>query len=128
MWLATRYGFYSVVCAHDDLLQDRSHPSLMMIRARKHDHLAKLRELHPELPGIKESAGTDYPYRIIANRDMVMAVVRGLVDEIDYTNFKNAAHEELPEDGAYISFLHSVWGLGLRITPPRVRKGGPTVE
>jgi len=120
MWLATKYGFYSVVCAHG--VHGEPSTTLMMIRARKHAHLAALKRFHPELGKIKKSVGTDYPYRIIARRDVVLLVVARLAADIEYKNFKNAAHDEAPGDGAYGRFLYEVWSRGLQLTPLRVRR------
>ncbi|MBF0244759.1 MAG: hypothetical protein HQL31_05755 [Planctomycetes bacterium] len=119
MWLSTKYGFFSIVCAHND--NGESHPNLMMVRARKEAHLEKLREFCPELGEIVHNKGTDYPCRIIAKRDVVIGMTTKLAADIDYNNFKNAAHDETPNDRDYLEFLHSVWGLGLHITPPNHR-------
>ena len=125
MWLATRYGFYSIVCAHDGTMPvtayKQPHQTLMMIRARKHGHLVVLRAQYPELGKIVKNTGTDYPYRIIAERDDVMAVVRGLVDEINYTNFKGVVQQELSKDTDYLSFLHRVWAVGCDMMENRFR-------
>ena len=121
MWLMTRYGFYSIVCAHQP--DGRPHRGLMMIRARKRAHLTNLKHFHRGLGPIITNRGTDYPYRIIARRAVVAPLVARLLADVDYSNFKGAAEENLPVDGAYRRFLHSVWGLGLRLTPARVRRG-----
>jgi len=124
MWLATRYGFFSIVHAHKDGDAGKPHPELMMIRARKHEHLKRLKGLEQELPQILETAGTDYPYRIIARRAVVLRVVDRLAKDIDYTNFKNAAKEAAPNDTIYSNFLGRVWSTGLAMTPARVRRMG----
>jgi len=119
MWLVTKYGFYSIVRAHGpDGPYGAPHPELMMIRARKQAHLVKLKTFHKGLGDIRETDHTDYPYRIIADRDVVALVVSQLMADVDYMNFKNAAHKEQPEDKQYHNFLHSVWSLGLRLTCP----------
>jgi hypothetical protein len=105
----TRYGFFSVVCAHADRAAHTGepHPSLMMIRARKHSHLEALRRFHDELGPVVQGTGTDYPYRIIADKEVVVRVVARLAVDVDYTNFK---------DTAYIDFLYRVWTAGLSLT------------
>ena len=116
MWLMTKYGFFSVVCAHDE--NGGPHPDLMMIRARVRAHLVALKKEYPELGVIRSTGGTDYPYRIIAPRVIVRDVMMpGLVEEIDYTNFKKEAEERRPKDKAYHNFLHTVWAEGLCLTP-----------
>jgi len=118
MWLATKHGFYSIVCAHGP--DGKPHPELMMIRARKHSHLVNLQRFHDDLGLIRKSEGTDYPYRIFAGRDVVLSMVARLAAEIYYDNFKGVVTITMPKDAAYKKFLHSVWGLGLRLTPARV--------
>ena len=63
MWLATRYGFYSLACA-----QDRNgafDPNQMMIRARKREHLKVLAERFKLVGTIKETRDTDYRFRLL---------------------------------------------------------------
>ncbi|MDA3799756.1 MAG: hypothetical protein PF692_11825 [Kiritimatiellae bacterium] len=108
--MMTKYGFFSVVCAHDD--DGKPHKSLMMIRSRKRSHLEKLKEFY-ELPEIIENTGTDYRYRIIADRDVTLAMMGKLAEDIDYSNFKNAAHKNCHDDWDYGDFLMSVWSEGL---------------
>lgn len=127
MWLATKHGFFSIVRAHapeeknkEHIFDYKPHPNLMMIRARKHSHLANLKEIY-DLPEILKSKGTDYLYRIMAPREDVMALIEILSGEIDYTNFKNEVKAKHPEDKAYLSFLMDVWSLGLSLTPERFR-------
>ena len=116
MWLMTKHGFYSIVCAHDDA--GRPHKKLMMIRARRKEHLEALKDYG--VPGnIVETDNTDYPYRIIAERNVVVPIAARLMEEVDYSNFKNAAAAPTgtPGDAAYHTFLHSVWAAGLRMEP-----------
>ena len=73
MWIFTKYGFYSAVCAHQG---DGRHgrpvdPDRIMVRARVRGHLDALKERLPDLLGdceIKAFAGTDYAFRpFVAN-------------------------------------------------------------
>lgn len=122
MWLMTPFGFFSIVCARDG--SGRPHPRLRMIRARKQTHLEDLQRRYPQLGKIEYTAKTDYPYRIFAPATVVASVVVGLADNIDYDNFKGAAGSTVPNDHAYIDFLHTVWGAGLRLTPGRKPQTG----
>lgn len=117
MWLMTKHGFYSIVCAHDD--KGQPHKNLMMIRARKKEHLERIMEYSGALGDIVETDNTDYPYRIIADRDVVVPLAGRLMDEVDYSNFKKAAAAPTgtPGDAAYQTFLHSVWASGLHMEP-----------
>lgn len=114
MWMMTKYGFFSIVCAHDE--KGRPHKNLMMIRARKKEHLERIQKFDTKFAHITETGHTDYPYRIIADRDAVVLLVARLMDEVDYSNFKNAAKAEA-EDPAYNIFLHTVWAAGTRMEP-----------
>ena len=117
MWLMTRHGFFSIVCARGP--GGYPDPELMMIRARKRAHLKRLRHYHKDLGKIKHTTTTDYPYRLIASKDVVMLVVARLVAELAYGNFKAEAKVNLPKDKRYHRFLTSVWGLGLWLGPRR---------
>jgi hypothetical protein len=117
MWLMTRYGFFSIVCAHDE--KGRPHKTLMMIRARNKEHLKRLQKFDARFEQIVETGNTDYPYRIIAERDAVVPLAARLMDDVDYSNFKKAAAAPTgaPGDAAYHAFLHSVWAAGLHMEP-----------
>jgi hypothetical protein len=67
MWLFTRYGFYSAVCARQgDGRKGRPvDPDRIMVRARLRSHLEALRNRFPDLLAdceILETADTDYYY------------------------------------------------------------------
>lgn len=115
MWLMTKHGFYSIVCAHDEM--GAPHKKLMMIRARKKEHLERLKERFGLPGGVVENTGTDYSYRIIIERAVVVPLVARLMDEVDYSNFKNAAADAANDD-RYDMFLHSVWASGLNMARP----------
>ena len=115
MWLFTKYGFYSTVCARQG---DGSHgqpvdPDRIMVRARVRDHLEALKERFSELLAdceIKENAGTDYAFRIFVDRVVWSQVLLGLYDDMDYDNFKSAvARHQGNEGAAYEHSLHEVW-------------------
>jgi len=113
MWLMTRHGFYSVVRAHN---KDKSpHENLMMVRGRSKGHLEQLKTLDSGLGEIVESGGTDYPYRIIVPRDLLLSLMLKLSMDIDYINFKNAASSNPMNGGDYIDFLHITWAQGLHL-------------
>jgi hypothetical protein len=115
MWLMTKYGFFSVVCAWKDETDKTPHPDLMMIRARCRSHLENLQKRFKVLEGhtITETQNTDYPYRLLAPRADMAGVVSGLLEEIDYCNFKSEVHDTLPDDDSYQDFLLNVWSEGL---------------
>ena len=120
MWLATRYGFFSIVCDHGP--DGRPSDEWMLVRARQRRHLTALRRFHPGLGKVQRTDTRDYPYRIVARRDVVLLVVARLAVDIDYGNFKDATRDNLPKDHDYVSFLHTVWDRGRRMTPARDRR------
>ncbi len=111
MWIFTRYGFYSVVCARN---QDSARPDTdtLMVRARVRHHLEKLQNRFAALAGcsIRETPDTDYRYRIIVPKACWRDVVVQMVEEISYANFKDEAARSLGFGGRdYIHALHDVW-------------------
>ena len=116
MWVMTRFGFFSTCRAHT---RGVPHPNLMMMRARKRQHLQALKKAYPFIKaGIKSGGGTDYPYRIYITTAHWRRLAELLADDVDYTNFKSAARDTRPNDTQYNEFLHSVWGAGLRLEAP----------
>ena len=97
MWICSRYGFFSVVCASDRTGKNRAvDTSLLMVRARDRVHLELLMERFPKQLGdykITETAHNDYRFRILVSRPHWVAVARELAEDIDYGNFKSEAKE-----------------------------------
>ena len=121
MWVFTKYGMYSAVCARkgDGSKANPPDPHRMMIRARDEDHLIRLRNRFPSLKRytIKKSPHNDYCFRLIIPKWRWLRVMHGLIREQDYDNFKNEVDREFgtetPEQRRYHdSFLLSVWGVG----------------
>ena len=115
MWLMTKYGFFSVVCAWESEMDQTPHADLLMIRARRKAHLTNLQNRFKVLHdyAITETQNTDYPYRIFAAKADMAGVFMSLLNEMDYCNFKTEVHNALPDDGDYQKFLMSVWSEGL---------------
>ena len=114
MWLATKHGWFSVVCGRNVSKVDKA---VMIIRARKREHLENLIAAFKgaELGEIKSDTGTDYPCRLVVGRRTGLLVLSALANEIDYSNFKDAAHDAHPEDVEYGAFLLSTWGRGIEM-------------
>ena len=121
MWIFTKHGFYSAVCARQG---DGGHgqpvdPDLIMVRARVHSHLGALKERFADLLAdceIKEFAGTDYAYRIFAPKSVWTQVLVGLNEEMDYDNFKSEVARHQGNAGAdYEHSLHDVWSVMNRL-------------
>jgi hypothetical protein len=117
MWLFTKYGFFSVVCARQG---DGEHgqpvdPQRMMIRARLESHLIALQNRFPELLGtipVQQSKRTDYAFRLFVPKPVWMDIVSQLAEEMDFDNFKSEVAEFQGGKGAaYVHALHNVWGV-----------------
>jgi len=115
MWLFTKYGFYSAVCARAN---DGEHgqpvdPNRLMIRARLRSHLEDLRLRFPDKLGkceIVENSGTDYAYRLFVDKSSWCEVLSALAAETDYDNFKSTVARHQGKSGAdYERALHKVW-------------------
>lgn len=117
MWLFTKHGFFSVVCARqgDGSYGQPVDPDRLMVRARVRSHLEKLKERFVDLLAdcdIMEFAGTDYAFRIFVPKSAWQQVLVGLAEEMDYDNFKSEVARFQGENGAdYEHSLHDVWSV-----------------
>jgi hypothetical protein len=121
MWLFTKHGFYSAVCARQG---DGSHgqpvdSDLIMVRTRVCSHLDTLKEQFSDLLAgceIKDFPGTDYAFRIFMDKPVWSQVLVGLNEEMDYNNFKSkVARHQGSEGAAYEHSLHEVWSVMNRL-------------
>ena len=121
MWLFTKHGFFSAVCARQG---DGKHGKpvdidRIMVRARIRGHLEALNKRFPDVLGdcdIQESAGTDYAYRLFVPKSSWSQVVAGLAEETDYDNFKDEVTRQQGKEGAaYEHSLHEVWSVMHRL-------------
>lgn len=117
MWLFTKYGFYSAVCARQG---DGSHgqpvdTNRIMVRARVRKHLeALINRFSDLLDGceIKQFRGTDYAFRIFMDKPVWSQVLVGMTEELDYDNFKSEVVRFQGSMGAaYEHALHGVWSV-----------------
>ena len=116
MWLATRYGWFSLACAYNNAHNpaDGLDENRIMIRARRRSHLAALQKRFGLAGEILHSATNDYPYRLVTGKVEAAAVVRQLVEEMTWSNFKDEAHRygaEQKEPEGYVNGLHEVWSV-----------------
>jgi len=117
MWIFTKHGFFSAVCARQGngkRGQDVD-PDRIMVRARVREHLDALKKRFPGLLGgceIQDSADTDYAYRLFVPKPDWVKVVAGLAEETDYDNFKSEVASHQGRAGAaYERSLHDVWSV-----------------
>ncbi len=121
MWIFTKHGFFSAVCARKG---NGKHgqpvdPDRIMVRARMLGHLEALKKRFPDFLGeceMQKSAGTDYAYRLFVQKSAWMQVLAGLAGETDYDNFKSevACHQG-SAGAAYEHALHDVWSVMNRL-------------
>ncbi len=117
MWLFTKHGFYSAVCARQG--DGKSHrpvdPEAIMVRARAEAHLKALIERFPaELAAveIRIFEGTDYAFRIFLSKTIWAKIVGELALELDYDNFKDHVGEfQGPAGKGYKKALSDVWNV-----------------
>lgn len=117
MWIFTKHGFFSAVCARkgngkhgQPVDADR-----IMVRARLRSHLKAIKERFADHLGdceILESAGTDYAFRLFVPKTVWVQVLAGLAEETDYDNFKSeVARHQGKAGAAYEHSLHGVWSV-----------------
>jgi hypothetical protein len=117
MWIFTKHGFFSAVCARQGDSKHSQPVDLdrIMVRARLRGHLEDLKKRFPDLLGscaIQESAGTDYAYRLFVQKSAWAQVLAGLAEETDYDNFKSeVAHHQGRAGAAYEHLLNEVWSV-----------------
>ncbi len=131
MWLFLPFGFFSIV-AH------RERPADVLVRARSqadldtfadalddavHEASGRKRELTHAGANVKSTPRADYPFRLIASRKDVSALLArflegGGVDndppELDYDNFKDRVAESDPERA---HLYLEVWSSMRKIAP-----------
>lgn len=117
MWIFTKHGFFSAVCARqgDGGYGQPVDPDRIMVRARVRGHLEALLNRYPDLLGaceIQESTATDYAYRVFLNKSGWSQVLSRLAEETDYDNFKSEVVRHQGRAGAeYERSLHDVWSV-----------------
>ena len=118
MWIFTRYGFFSTVCARqgNGAYGNAVDLDRVMVRARRREHLEALLERFRETVAapteIHESDHTDYRFRIFLPKAVWSEILGELGNDLDYDNFKDAAHSQLdgtPDGRLYTSALGEVW-------------------
>ncbi len=121
MWIFTKHGFFSAVCARHG---NGSHgqpvdPDRIMVRARIRGHLEALKKRFADRLGecdILDSAGTDYAYRLFVPKPVWAQVLAALAEETDYDNFKSeVAHHQGRPGAAYKNSLNDVWSVMHRL-------------
>ena len=121
MWIFTKHGFFSAVCARQGSGKHSQPVDLdrIMVRARVRGHLEALKVRFPNHLGeceVQESPQTDYAYRLFVGKPAWARVLAGLAEETDYDNFKSeVAHHQGRAGAAYEHSLHEVWAVMHRL-------------
>lgn len=121
MWLFTKYGFFSVVCARqgDGAYGNLVDTGRMMVRARASEHLENLKAKFPDELGnctIILTKDTDYACRLFVDKSAWISVAAALAEETDYDNFKSAVSRHLgPKGTEYGNRLHEVWDVMMKL-------------
>ena len=112
MWIFTKYGFFSVVCARRGFGHpfEPIDPNRVMVRSRSRSHLEALQKRFSQAAGeIMSFDGSDYPYRVFLPKSVWATIMAELSMEIDYDNFKSEVAESGLTEPAYGQCLHLVW-------------------
>lgn len=105
MWLITPVGFFSVVQKPSDVAANT-----LTVRARVRSDLEALRQHFLFGMGeIVESKTNDYRFRAVAPRAEVAASMAAMVNELDYSNFKNQVSKV--QGSARAHLYHDVWDV-----------------
>lgn len=103
MWLFTKYGFFSVV---KKKFNKEDMP--FQIRSRRRADLQNVVS-RVNLPGpIIETSDSDYPYRIVVDEADLGRLFSVLVQELDYSNFKDAI-KGIDDQKDKLTAYHEVW-------------------
>lgn len=109
MWLITPVGFFSIVQKPSDVATDT-----LTVRSRVRGDLEALREQFlPSLGDIQESNVNDYRFRAVARRSEVAAAMASLVNQLNYSNFKDQVAKVQGPARAHL--YHDVWDVLYRL-------------
>jgi hypothetical protein len=98
MWVATNFGFFSVVCRPPTTV-DHGDERTLQVRARTTRHLANLRSwLGDENRPIIQLKCTDYEFRLYVTPDEWVRVLARVTYDINYVNFKNTVKDDKLHD------------------------------
>ena len=84
MWLATKYGFYSIVQKQPP---DDGDPAVYHVRARVRQDLENLLAASALAMEILEWPEADYRYRIVIHQRELFDLMCLLAENLDYPNF-----------------------------------------
>lgn len=101
MWIASRFGWFSIVKQADDAYA---------IRARKREDIESLLSfLNVNIP-ILESEKQDYRCRIVVTEHELLTISCELFQDIDYPNFKEMIGKNENQRDK-LAYYHEIWGI-----------------
>jgi hypothetical protein len=115
MWLFSRYGLASVVCAR----QGKGEPwepvwiDRLALRFRRRQHLDNFQKGFPHLLGnvpVWESVTADYRYRLFVPKPVWVQMATELAAEVSYTDFKQSVID-FPGKDEYQQRLLAIWNI-----------------
>lgn len=101
MWLATQYGFYSIVQKENGQYH---------VRSRIQKDLENLIALASQDHKIHRWEGADYRYRIIVEQGDFVEIMGRLALSLDYPNFKNQIARTNDQRDKLHAF-HEIWAI-----------------
>ena len=101
MWIASKYGFYSIV-------ESSLKKGDFMVRARVRNDLENLIKQYDLSAQVIETLDSDYRYRIILSKADVCDLLFSLGSEIDYSNFKGKI-SQTEDQRDKLHAYHTVW-------------------
>lgn len=104
MWLATKFGFYSIVKSSEN--------NSFMVRSRERKDLDNLKRnvLNFKNRKIHFSEITDYKYRIFINKEELAELMLFISENVDYSNFKDKIKSSLDQKDK-LPYYSEIWGV-----------------
>lgn len=104
MWLATKFGFYSIV-------QDKKNRNQFKVRTRDKKDLESLRKIEEfKNRKIHFDSLADYHYRIFITKNELTVLMKYLSDNLDYDNFKDKIKEEVSQKDK-LPYYTRIWTI-----------------
>src|SRR5579872_2305683 len=123
MWIASKYGWFSIVnkpTEHDKEWSGMSEMPSINIRARSVDDLEALRKFADIKAKPIISPAADYCCRVIVSRQELARVMGLLALDVDYPNFKDMI-DGRPDQAEKLSYYHEIWALMFQFQMERER-------
>lgn len=99
MWLATQYGFFSIV---------QKPAGQFHVRARCKQDLENLIALARLEAPLHHTTDGDYAWRIVVGESQVSTIMSALAASIDYANFKDRIHDK-PDQKEKLPAYSRLW-------------------